>query len=611
MKKLHAILSLVLAIVLCAPLAVSAGWWGTVDIAPVRITTDADATPTIDGEIASNEGWSSAVDLNNSTFGYFWDIAPLTTEGTIQFAADNEGLYFAVSLTENGGAYRCDENGNPIMSQYADGNSFVFSTGEDNVDGGYGFNGDVIALGFDAAGALYENGVGVAPWYCVGVYPDQTVGVYRENVHEGDITSEVTAAGKGGLDVNGVAGGCIFEVFIPWYIIIDDVNSAAASAGVDIVLTKDDIIKAGGVSSRATVIYQDRRYIGNGEVETWGRFITVPEFLPNGSKGSSGSGTNLESYAISINISSDPAAPAHEHVFGDWAVTRAPTCTGSGKETRTCTLDPLGHDYEMSVVDPTCTEEGYTRYVCTRCRDSYKDIYISAKGHTPGKWEVLTDPTVDEPGVQVRYCTVCHEEVERTEIPVLDPENPFDDVPDGKWFAAAALWCNAKGYITGTAEKTFSPDTNLTRAMFVQILAKVAEADLDSCEYAGKFDDVKADDWFAKAVQWAIDNDLTGGTSATTFSPNDPVTREQLATFFFAYSKFMNYDTSSRGDKLAKYEDKDQVSSWARSAMEWAVAEGLISGTAETILSPGSTATRAQAAQIFMNFVKDYAAKQK
>ena len=205
------------------------------------------------------------------------------------------------------------------------------------------------------------------------------------------------------------------------------------------------------------------------------------------------------------------------------------------------------------------------------------------------------------------YCSVCGKQIQEI-IPSL---NPFTDVPIGQWYTEAALWCNSKGYITGTSATTFSPNVALTRGMFVQILARVAIGnDLDDYTYKGKFSDVKSDAWYAKAVQWAIDNNVTGGTSATAFSPNSPVTREQLATFFYAYARSKGYDVSASAG-LGKYTDAGQISSWATNAIKWAVAEGLISGTSETTVSPKTSATRAQAAVIFKKFVEVYVAKQK
>lgn len=186
----------------------------------------------------------------------------------------------------------------------------------------------------------------------------------------------------------------------------------------------------------------------------------------------------------------------------------------------------------------------------------------------------------------------------------------YKDVPDGSWYAAAALWCGENGLITGTGEGTFSPDMTLTRAMFVQILARLDIGNgLDGYKYNDRFSDVKTGDWYAKAVQWAVENNVTGGTSATAFSPDFSVTREQLAVFFFAYAKSKGYDASASAE-LTKYADAGQISAWAQNAVKWAVAEELISGTSESTLSPKMSATRAQAAVIFKSFVEKYIAKQ-
>lgn len=186
----------------------------------------------------------------------------------------------------------------------------------------------------------------------------------------------------------------------------------------------------------------------------------------------------------------------------------------------------------------------------------------------------------------------------------------FRDVPPGSWFAAAALWCGNNGLITGTGGGMFSPDMTLTRAMFVQILARLDVGNgLENYTYKGKFSDVASGAWYAKAVQWAVDGGVTAGTGEHTFSPDSPVTREQLAVLFRAYARSKGYDVSACAE-LAKYADAGQISQWAAGAIGWAVAEGLISGTSETTVSPKTGTTRAQAAVIFKNFVVIYVSKQ-
>ena len=180
----------------------------------------------------------------------------------------------------------------------------------------------------------------------------------------------------------------------------------------------------------------------------------------------------------------------------------------------------------------------------------------------------------------------------------------FDDVKPNTWYTSAALWCNAKGYITGTSPTAFAPNNILTRAQFVQILVKVNEVALDLIPYTARFTDVPEGKWYTKAVMWCVYTGVTGGTSATTFSPDAPVTREQLSTFFYAFAKNRELDISASAD-LSKYTDSGDISPWAKTAVEWAVAEGLISGMSATTLSPKTVTTRAQAAVIFKNFVEN------
>ncbi|MBQ7160371.1 MAG: S-layer homology domain-containing protein [Clostridia bacterium] len=255
-------------------------------------------------------------------------------------------------------------------------------------------------------------------------------------------------------------------------------------------------------------------------------------------------------------------------------------------------------------VSATCTKTGLTEGShCSACGTVIKaQKIVAALGHSFDGWEITRQSTAEEDGEAKRVCTRCgHEEI--VTFPKGTYFNVFSDVPSKSWYTTAALWCNANGYITGTSKSTFSPGTALTRGMFVQILARVAGVRLSDYAYSGKFSDVQTKNWYAKAVQWAVDEKITGGTSATTFSPNSPVTREQLALFFYAYSISRGFDTSKRDD-LKRFADKGQISKWAVTAIKWAVAEGLISGTSETTVSPKTSATRAQAAVIFKNYVE-------
>lgn len=179
---------------------------------------------------------------------------------------------------------------------------------------------------------------------------------------------------------------------------------------------------------------------------------------------------------------------------------------------------------------------------------------------------------------------------------------PFRDVQRSAWYFPAVKYCYWNGLMNGTAADTFAPTKTTTRAMVVQVLYNIA-GDGAVAESAG-FTDVPESKWFAKAVNWAYAEGITSGTSATAFSPDNSVTREQVATFLYNFSKASGRDTSARAD-LSGYRDCDSVSGWARDAMQWCVAEGLINGTDAVTLNPRASATRAQIATILMRFCEE------
>ncbi len=183
----------------------------------------------------------------------------------------------------------------------------------------------------------------------------------------------------------------------------------------------------------------------------------------------------------------------------------------------------------------------------------------------------------------------------------------FKDVTENKWYANAVAYVAENKIMTGTTATTFEPSTNLTRAMSVQILAQIANADLTSYT-ATKFTDVPAGKWYTSAVAWADENGVANGTGKL-FLPGDSVTREQLALMI---CKFANkYKIKNRFpttyENADGFADSDHIHDWAKEGVDWAVKCGIISGMDNNILNPRGTATRAQAAQIFYNldYLKD------
>lgn len=179
---------------------------------------------------------------------------------------------------------------------------------------------------------------------------------------------------------------------------------------------------------------------------------------------------------------------------------------------------------------------------------------------------------------------------------------PFTDVDTGDWFYEAVQYAYENGMMNGVGNNLFAPSSNLTRGMIAQVLYN-----LEGTPAAGNgvFTDVAADQWYADAVNWAAANDIVGGYGNGKFGPEDDITREQMAQILYNYATFKGYDVSVQDD-LSTFNDGAKTSDWALSAMKWAVGSGLLQGYNGN-LNPTGTATRAEVAQILMNFCENIA----
>ena len=190
------------------------------------------------------------------------------------------------------------------------------------------------------------------------------------------------------------------------------------------------------------------------------------------------------------------------------------------------------------------------------------------------------------------------EKTAETEEDVL----PFRDVKEGDWYYTAVEYMYNNGIMQGMTDKTFEPNTTLTRAMFVTVLHR-AEGAPNSGTRSG-FADVESGAWYAKAVAWAVDNDITAGYDENTFAPNDTITREQMATMLYRYAKYRGYDMSGSAS-IADFSDNADVNDWALAAVKWAVDVDILSGMDDGRLLPQGTATRAQCASVIMRCIEN------
>ena len=179
----------------------------------------------------------------------------------------------------------------------------------------------------------------------------------------------------------------------------------------------------------------------------------------------------------------------------------------------------------------------------------------------------------------------------------------FTDVGAGDWYRSAVEYVVEKGMMNGTSAVTFSPNETTTRAMIVTILHRM-EGEPRAWGYA--FSDVATSAYYADAVAWAAEQRIVNGTGSMTFSPDAPITREQLAAILYRYAQFKDYDVSA-SNSLTSYTDAAQISSYAAAAMRWANAEGLVTGSTGRKLNPQGNASRAEVATILMRFCENMA----
>lgn len=184
-------------------------------------------------------------------------------------------------------------------------------------------------------------------------------------------------------------------------------------------------------------------------------------------------------------------------------------------------------------------------------------------------------------------------------------KNPFADVNAGDWFYRDVLFSYEKGLMSGMDAAAFAPYANTTRAQIAVIFYRMEGS--PAVEGENSFTDVvrgSGTAWFYDAVTWAQKNGIMGGYSNSSFAPNDPITREQLAAIFYRYAQYKGYDTTQGGMAIREFDDYESISDYAMGAMAWAVNTGLVKGDSN-LLYPKGTATRAEIAALFHRFAEN------
>ena len=217
------------------------------------------------------------------------------------------------------------------------------------------------------------------------------------------------------------------------------------------------------------------------------------------------------------------------------------------------------------------------------------EVYLTQDTTVYAKWEKIEEEVPEEPDET--------EEIKETET------ISFKDVKENDWFYEAVSYAVENGLMSGMSEDIFAPNTPLTREMLAVVLYNV-EGQPEGTE-ANTFTDVKGDMWYTEAILWANANGIVAGYDNGAYGVGDLITREQFATILYRYAQFKGYDTTQGGMAVREFSDYENISDYARPAMAWAVNAGIMGGMDDGTLMPQGKATRAEAANMLMNFCEN------
>ena len=345
---------------------------------------------------------------------------------------------------------------------------------------------------------------------------------------------------------------------------------AVVENGVCTVFPTSIMMRELGASGKTVTV--DVSGTGAGTVKVWERGVSALAAADDISFRFSGGSVGFESSAlaktgdISVSLGSAQLNAAQKRALGEKL---------SSAQTFSVSLTAGGEDKTVP---------------CT--------LSVPVKGGSLAAASIFADGTIKATGSSVSGGTlVCGSS---TGAVTAISEFPFTDVSTNAWYFGDVFYAYNNALFAGTSTSTFSPNVTMTRGMLVTVLWRMEGSPK---AVSPDFADTRGI-WCSDAVGWAAANGIVNGFSKDTFAPNAAVTREQMAAILYRYAAFKGIDVSAAAD-LGNFSDFEAVSVYARSAMAWATAEGIINGTTDGRLMPGSGAQRAQVAAILHRYIEN------
>lgn len=291
----------------------------------------------------------------------------------------------------------------------------------------------------------------------------------------------------------------------------------------------------------------------------------------------SSSSSRYDGYITIINPKNGEVSVSDDWAYEDDKITLTITPDDGYEVDKIEIVDDEGDKIDAKKVDD---EDNKYTFRMANC-----DVTVTVTFKEEGKTTEDTDKEEDK------------DDEETTETTELN----FTDVKESDWFYKGVAYVVDKGIMSGVSENQFDPSGKLTRAMLVQMLYNMESR--PACDAENAFMDVPVGQWYTDAVIWANDAKIVSGMGEGLFAPNMEITREQMVAMLYNYAKYKGYDVTASAD-LSAFADTASVSAWAQPAMQWAVAEGYISGMGDSQLAPQGTATRAEIASVIMRFME-------
>ncbi len=389
------------------------------------------------------------------------------------------------------------------------------------------------------------------------------------------------------------------ENLVPFHVTIAENTTMTIPEGVTLTLPKNGALAANGtVNVNGTLdVNGNTTLTGTMQVAATGKVVFPTDTTVNSATNVTfevAEGGSVENWEAAKG---DATITVKEDSSSDLPVIDDGGSSGSGSTTYavsvetatngTVSVSPRNASKGATVTITVTPNEGYVLGTLTATDANGDTISLSNEGD--GKY------TFTMPASRVT--------VSATFVAESEQELPFTDVASSEWYYEAVQYVYNNELMNGMSATTFEPNSTTTRGMIVTMLYRLEN---EPTAASAGFSDVAEGQWYTDAVNWAAANNIVNGYGDDQFGPTDTITREQMMAILYRYAQYKGYDVTASAD-LSAYTDATNISSYAVSAMQSAVSEGLINGITDTTLVPGGSATRAQVAAILMRFCENVA----